>query len=240
MEISIVVLVGGDFDKNLYEKNKKSFLWADEIVEVQTGSVKGSFAQWRNEGVKLAKGDWILYVDTDEEIGQSLQKEIELIINNLQFTNPAYAISRRNFIFGQEFKHGGQYPDYQKRLFLKKGLKRWVGELHEEPVFDGKMGHLKNQLIHHKNLTLSQMVEKTNLWSEIEANQMYKANHPKMNIFRFFTAGFREFWLRFVRQLCFLDGNKGVIYGMYQVYSRLISYSKLWELQLKVGKVQEV
>jgi hypothetical protein len=77
------------------------------------------------------------------------------------------------------------------------------------------------------------MVEKTNDWSEIEARLMFEAHHPKMNIWHFFTAGLREFWLRMVRQTAFLDGTEGTIYGIYQVFSRLISYSKLWEMQLK-------
>jgi len=35
-----------------------------------------------------------------------------------------------------------------------------------------------------------------------------------------------------IKQAAFLDGVEGIIYGIYQVYSRLISYAKLWELQL--------
>ena len=75
------------------------------------------------------------------------------------------------------------------------------------------------------------MIEKTNKWSEIEADLMLVAKHPPMNIFRFGSAAFREFWLRFVLQKSFLDGKEGVIYGIYQIYSKLISYSKLWEKQ---------
>lgn len=239
-KISIVVLAGGDFDKELYQKCKESFFIADpsgsevsEIIEVKPKNDRGSFADWRNEGLKKAKYDWILYIDTDEEITPKLRLEINQLINQSVSQYSAYAIPRRNFIFGQEFKHGGQWPDYQKRLFQKNKLIKWTGDLHEEPEFSGKLGHLNNPLIHHKNITLSQMVDKTNRWSEIEGMELYKSNHPKMNFFRFASAGFREFWLRFVRQLCFLDGTKGVIYGMYQIYSRLISYSKLWELQLK-------
>lgn len=233
-KLSIVVIVGGDYDKKLYQNCKKSYGWADEIVEVKHDpSKKESFSDWRNEGIKKAKGDWVLYVDTDEEISVPLKEEIKTLLNSSASEYSAYAIPRKNIIFGKEFKYGGQRPDYQKRLFKKSKFDKWTGDLHEEPQFEGNLRHLKNDLIHHKNITLSQMVEKTNAWSEIEAREMYKAQHPKMNIFRFSSAAFREFWLRFVRQLCFLDGTKGVIYGMYQIYSRLISYSKLWEMQLK-------
>ena len=77
------------------------------------------------------------------------------------------------------------------------------------------------------------MIDKTNEWSEIEAGLMFGAHHPKMNTLRFFSAGFREFWLRMIVQAAFLDGTEGIIYGSYQVFSRLISYSKLWEMQLR-------
>jgi len=77
------------------------------------------------------------------------------------------------------------------------------------------------------------MVEKTNKWSVIEARLMYDAKHPQMNIPRFVTAMAREFWKRMVRHVAFLDGTIGIIYAMYQVFSRFVSYSKLWEMQVK-------
>ena len=77
------------------------------------------------------------------------------------------------------------------------------------------------------------MVDKTNEWSEIEAKLLYDSHHPKMNFFRFASAAFREFWYRGVEHLGFLDGKIGVIETMYQVYSRLITYAKLWELQIR-------
>jgi hypothetical protein len=233
MTISAIIIYGGDFDKKLLEKAKKSVAWCDEVILIN--GVKGSFNDWRDEGLKKAKSDWVLYLDSDEEISTDLKDEIEEVI----FYAPksaAFAIPRRNFIFNKEFKYSGQYPDYQKRLFRKKYLKKWTGDVHEEPVFEGNLGYLKNPITHHKNMTLSQMVSKTNKWSEIEAKLMFEANHPQMNIFRFFSAALREFWLRFVVQVAFLDGKEGIIYSIYQIYSRLISYSKLWEMQLKNKK----
>lgn len=228
--ISVVVLSGEIIDKKLYEKCLDSLSWCSEIVKVNTVSINGSFSEWRNEGLKRAKGDWVLYVDTDEMVDKDLRFEIEKKTIEKDFV--AYAIPRRNFIFGSEFKHSGQYPDYQKRLFKKSSLKKWQGNLHEEPVFEGAMGYLENPLLHYKNITISQMLEKTNKWSEIEAQLLVESHHPKMNIFRFASVALREFFLRMIKQMAFLDGTKGIIYAIYQVYSRLITYSKLWEKQL--------
>ncbi|MBL7036482.1 glycosyltransferase family 2 protein [Candidatus Microgenomates bacterium] len=234
METSInaIVLVGGKFDKGLYRKCINSLSWTNEIIKVKTDDIKGSFADWRNEGFKEASGDWILYIDTDEEVSVALMEEIMSVIKKNSGKVGCFAIPRKNIIFGKEFKHGGQFPDYQKRLFNRSNFSKWTGRLHEEPSYKGFLEHLKNPITHHKNSSISEMIKKTNKWSELEAEEMIKANHPKMNIFRFFSAGLREFWLRFVKQLSFLDGVEGIIYAMYQVFSRLISYSKLWEKQL--------
>lgn len=230
--ISAIVLFDLNSDKLLFDNCLKSISWCDEIIKIDTTKIKGSFNEWRNEGLKRAKNKWLLYLDTDEEITSSLRDEIIRLTNSPSKQNAAYAIPRKNIIFGKEFKYGGQWPDYQQRLFLKSKLIAWTGELHEQPVFRGKLGYLNNPIIHHKNMTIGQMIEKTNKWSEIEAKLMFDGGHPKMNLARFMTAGLREFYQRFIRQLCFLDGTKGIIYGIYQVYSRLISYSKLWERQL--------
>lgn len=230
-KISAIILVGGDVDKSLLDACLKSVSWCDEILKVETKGVRGGFSEWRNFGAKKAKNNWILYVDADEEITTLLKDEISSEIELAEFSG--YAIPRKNFIWGQEMKHCGLYPDYVVRLIKKNKLIGWQGELHEQPKISGEIKHLKNPLIHRKHNNLSEMVEKTNKWSEIEAKLMFNAHHPKMNFVRFFTAGFREFWKRMIIQTAFLDGTKGVIYGLYQVFSRLVSYSKLWEMQIK-------
>lgn len=229
MKISAIVVKAAKVNEMLYKKTLASVSWCDETIIIP--GVRGNFADWRNEGAKRAKGDWLLYVDTDEEVSPTLKNLILKVIDSDEFS--AYAIPRKNFIFGKEFKHGGQWPDYVLRLIKKDKLKGWFGELHEQPKIEGEICHLKEPLIHRKHKNLSEMVEKTNEWSEIEARLMFEAHHPKMNTFRFFSAAFREFWKRMIVQLAFMDGTKGVIYALYQVYSRLISYSKLWEMQLK-------
>jgi len=231
----------------------ESLSWVDEIILIDTGSTdntlevaknfnvkvvlyegKGSFSNWRDKGRKEASGDWIFYIDADERVTPLLRKEVKSVITQNKFT--AYARPRRNFIFNKEFKFGGQYPDYNIRLFKRDGLTGWKGDLHEEPIFKGELGYLKNPIVHLKHDNLSEMVDKTNKWSEIEAKLMFEAGHPPMNIPRFMTAMFREFWLRMIRQTAFLDGSLGIIYALYQVYSRFISYAKLWEMQIGAKK----
>jgi glycosyltransferase involved in cell wall biosynthesis len=230
-KVSVIILIGGSFDKTLLEKCLDSVSWADEIIKVETEDLKGSFADWRNLGAKRAKGDWLFYVDADEVVTLELKEMILKVIPSGEFA--AYAIPRRNIFLGHEMRWGGWRPDFVVRLIKKDKLKGWFGELHEQPEIIGTICHLKEPLTHVSHRNLTDMVEKTNMWSEIEAKLLYDSGHPKMNIFRFFTAGFREAWHRGVVKLGFLDGTVGVIEIIYQTFSRLITYSKLWELQTK-------
>ena len=246
--LSVIVIARNEEEK--IAECLKMVSFADEIIVVDNSSTDktaeiakrkgakiinlkaGNFSELRNKGAKEARGEWLLYIDADERVTPQLRREILKRVQDNAFS--AYAIPRRNFILGKELKHGGWWPDYAKRLFKKNKFKKWTGELHEEPVFKGKLGHFKNPLIHLKHDNLTEMVDKTNSWSEIEARLMIEANHPRMNIPRFISAMFREFWLRMIKQMAFLDGPQGIIYALYQVFSRFVSYAKLWEMQLTI------
>lgn len=234
--ISAIILIGGKTDDVLLKKCLASVSWCDEIIKVETKDIKGSFSEWRNEGAKKAKFDWLLYVDTDEEVTPLLRKEVEFQITNYKLQISAFAMPRKNKLLGHYMRWGGWWPDYVIRLIRKETLKGWFGDLHEQPVIEGEIGKLKNPILHDSHRNISDMIEKTNKWSEIEADLLYKSGHPKMNFARFCSAGFREFWYRGVKKLGFLDGTAGIIEIIYQVYSRLITYSKLWELQLQNKK----
>ncbi len=230
--ISAIIIVGGKVDKDLYKKCLDSLSWVDEIVKVETDNLKGGFSDFRNEGARRAKGDWLLYVDTDEEVTEKLREEIKLAISHKSLATGAYAIPRANILLGKRMRWGGWYPDYVLRLIKKDKLKGWFGDLHEQPKIDGEIGHLKEPMIHRTHRNLAEMVEKTNKWSEIEARLLFESHHPKMVWWRFFSVAFREFWYRAVLKLGFLDGPVGVIEIIYQMFSRMITYAKLWEIQI--------
>lgn len=231
----------------------ESVKWADEIVLIDSGSIDktveiakkygakvvectiGSFSDWRNEGLKAAKGKWIFYIDADERSTPELKEEIEKIISKKPEVNSetAYAVARRNFILGREFKHGGQWPDYQMRFFLKSKLKGYKNDLHELAQFEGKEGKLKNPIIHHKHDNLSDMVIKTNKWSEIEAKELFNSGHPRMVWWRFLRIMMTELWFRLIKQGGVLDGGEGIMYSIYQSWSKFVTYGKLWEMQIK-------
>jgi len=195
------------------------------------------FAAWHNQGMKEAKGDWLLWVDADERIPPLLKEEILSTIRHKQSLSlrdkpyAAYAIPRRNFLLGKELKHGGWYPDYVKRLFLKKNLEKWTGVLHEEPIFKGEMGKLEKPLIHLQPDTIEPALEKSIKWANIEAKLLYEENHPPVVWWRILRMGVTTLFDRLVKKQGFRDGTEGWIESIYQAFHTMIIYVRLWEMQ---------
>jgi glycosyltransferase involved in cell wall biosynthesis len=255
---TISVIINAKNEEKYIADCLESVRWADEILviinpdstdktEERTGQFKAriieqkpkevDFAAWHNQGMKEAKGDWLLWVDADERIPPLLKEEILLAIRHKQSLSlrdkryDSYAIPRRNFLLGKELKHGGWSPDYVKRLFKKKSLKQWVGELHEEPIFDGEMGHLKNPIIHLQPDTIEPALKKSIKWANIEAKLLYEANHPPVVWWRILRMGVTTLFDRLVKKQGFRDGTEGWIESFYQAFHTIIVYIMLWEMQ---------
>ncbi len=247
-KISVIVLTHNE--EPVIKECLESVKWADEIVIVDDNSTdetlkivrklgvkkiikapeKSDFSDRRNLGAKEANGEWLLYVDADERVTPELKDEIKSTVSNFV----AYAIPRKNIRLTKVLYHGGWWPDYVLRLIKKDKLIGWEGELHEQPKIDGEVGKLKEAFLHYSHRgNFEHKLQNTINWSEIEGRKMYDAGHPQMNVARFLSAMWREFYSRMIKQKAFLDGTEGVIEAFYQVFSVFISYARLWEMQQK-------
>lgn len=225
----------------------ESVKWADEIIVVDNGSTDQTlkiakkytdkiieykdqdFAFLRNQGAKGAKGDWVLYIDSDERVLANLRNEIEALIT---FDNlSAYAICRKNIIFGKEVRYGPFWPDWVIRLIKKQDFDGWVGKVHEYPKFRGKLGYSKNSLLHLTHRNVDQIVLKSLEWSKIDAKLRLDANHPKMSGWRFLRIFIAEVFNQGILRKGFFNGSIGIMDSLLQAFSLYMTYVRLWELQ---------
>lgn len=203
-----------------------------EIAERMGASVfelkSQDFSELRNFGLQKAKGEWLLYVDTDERVSAALAADIKNKIVNSKYV--AYRIRRKNFYLGKN-----EWPHIEKieRLFKKTHLRGWKGVLHESPIVEGKVGELNGFLLHYTHRDLKAMLDKTIEWSKIEAELRFRARHPKMTWWRFPRVMISAFFDSYIRQGGWKVGTAGLIESIYQSFSIFITYARLWELQQK-------
>ncbi len=188
------------------------------------------FSDIRNYAMTKANGEWVFYLDADEQATPEFNKELANIVCSLnQKGVGGYFVKRKTYFYGKEW----HLKDRVQRVFFKKNFVQWQGFVHETPIVEGKFLEMKNPLLHFTHQQISQMVDKTNTWSDFEANLRFQAHHPKVSWWRFLRVMATGFFVAYFKEKGFRNGTEGVIEAIYQSFSMFVTYAKLWEKQQK-------
>lgn len=128
------------------------------------------------------RNEWVLIVDCDERITPELWDEIASVIQDPNYNG--YYLNRRVFFLGQWIRYGGKYPDWNLRLFKHKSGRyenlntedipnTGDNEVHEHVILDGKVGYLKNDILHIDFRNIYHWLERHNRYSNWEARVYY-------------------------------------------------------------------
>lgn len=185
----------------------------------------------KNFGFSKASGEWILSLDSDEEVTSELREEIISKIINLKSENNGFWIPRKNIIFGKWIEHTGWYPDLQLRLFKKSKGKFPEEHVHEMVKVDGEVGQLIGDILHYNYDSISQFMQKLAIiYGPNEAEQLIKKGY----IFNWRDAvrfPVKEFLSRFFAREGYKDGFHGLMLSLLMGFYHLIVFSYIWEKQ---------
>ena len=248
-KVSACITVGNE-ERNIH-RCLESVRWADEIVVVDSFSTDRTpeicreytervyqhrwlgYIGQKNLIKDLATGDWILFVDGDEEVSLELRDEILKELNSessRQFAG--YEFPRMVWYLGRWITHGDWYPDIKLRLFRKERGKCGGREPHDRMIVEGPIKRLGGPVHHYTYTDIANQLATLNRFSSITAC----THHEEGRRFNLFNLLFRPFWrlLRgYVLRLGFLDGLPGLIIAVTVSYGVFAKYAKLWELQSK-------
>ncbi len=223
----------------------QSAAFADEIIVVDSGSTDTTCEIAKEHGAKVVHQDWlgygrqkhfavsqathawILSIDADERVSDSLQTSIHTVLDAPEYH--AYQMPRCNRFMGRWLKHGEGYPDLSLRLFHRDHAAWGTDPVHEKVVTDGTVGLLQGDLLHESEKGIAEYLTKQNHYTSLQAQVMYTAGKH---------AGFTKLLLspilRFVKfyifRLGFLDGLPGLVHILIGCLNSFSKYVKLIEL----------
>ncbi len=219
----IVVVDGGSTDKTL--EIAKSF--NAKIIQTNNPLV---FHINKNKAIDAAKGDWILQLDADEVVTNELVNEIRVAVSKESDIN-GYWIPRKNFFLGKYLTKGGQYPDLTLRLYRKGKGRLPAKDVHEQAEVEGKVGYLKNDLLHLRDKSFTTYMERFNRYTELLAFQLIEAGVNR-NIFSLVDYLFMKptYWFLkiFIRHRGYVDGFPGFIFALFSSLRFSVAYIKFW------------
>jgi glycosyltransferase involved in cell wall biosynthesis len=223
----------------------------DEIVVVDSGSTDRTmeiaqssgarvltrtwtdYAEQKNFAVSQARGDWILLLDTDEELSEELRDSLR------QWKSRApdfavYEMARLAWFLGAWIHHSRWYPDWQRRLFDRRKA-RFIGAIHESLQFEGQPGRLRGDLLHYTVRNLKEQREKSQDYSMLAAKAMYSKGRRNWRAAKWLATPWA--WFRcFVLGAGFLDGYRGWVIARVAAYTVWLKYSKLGALVQQAGR----
>lgn len=162
--ISLCMIVR-DEERWLKKCLKSIYKVVDEIIIVDTGSNDSSkeigisfgakiydyiwidsFAAARNFGIEKARGEWILWLDADEEIEIA---HIELFHNMLRsYEKDALAVPIISYYGDFPVDTGRAYVFCSHRLFRNNKGYKFVGDIHEYPDIEGFVPDYQKDMLH--------------------------------------------------------------------------------------------
>jgi len=246
-KLSVVINTWNE-EQNLPHALKSIKGFADEVVIVDTESTDNTLKiakkhgartyKFRNVGyveparnfaIEKTKFEWVLILDADEVISQSLGKKIKKIIQSSK--GDYYALPRKNIVFGKWMRNSRWWPDYNIRLF-KKGHVKWMDDIHSVPITNGKGMDLKPigkfAIVHNNYSSVDQYIERLNRYTSIQAREKVEIGY-ELDWKDLIHKPTSEFLSRYFVGKGYKDGLHGFVLALLQSFSELIVYVKVWQ-----------
>ncbi|HOX22466.1 MAG TPA: glycosyltransferase family 2 protein [Elusimicrobiales bacterium] len=187
-----------------------------------------NYAEQKNAALALAGNDWVLHLDPDEQLTPELKAEITQLLSATPDCD-AYEIPYINYFLGQRMRHSGLDGEKHIRLFKKSACSFSGGLLHEGITVNGKVGCLRNAIIHHSYPDLEEYFHKFNRYTSLAAEKMHQSGKP-FNVLCLLSAPY-AFFRRYVLNAGFLDGVPGLAWATLAAFYVMVKYFKLWRLE---------
>ena len=175
-------------EKNL-PRCLQSLALCDEVVVVDSGSKDRTvkiaeqagarvfqrdwtgYADQKNYAAESASNNWILSLDADEELSETLRNEIR----EVKATEPdvaGFRFPRRAHYLGKWINHSGWYPDRKIRLYDRRKAK-WVGDyVHESVVTNEPLRELQGDLLHYTCDTFANHLKSLDRYTDLAAQEL--------------------------------------------------------------------
>lgn len=172
--------------------------------------------------IERSRSDWILVLDSDEQLSNELRNEIKRLLTKASSAHLGYSIPYQNHIFGQPLYYGGE--KYSKiRLFKRGTAKINPSLLHEEVDFDGTPGRLQGVILHNSYRSIDHVVKKFTKYATISSAQK---DHAKeiVTLKKLFLYSPHMFWARYIKDQGWRDGWGGFVLALLFAYMEGLTY----------------
>jgi glycosyltransferase involved in cell wall biosynthesis len=238
-----VVLIAFNEGHHIAKCLKAAQAVADEIIVIDSGSTDNTvdvckahgarvithpwsgYSAQKNFGNNQTTFDWILSLDADEVLNETL---IQSILKWKHTPQPACFKRMTNYC-GTFIKHGGWYPDTKVRLFNMQETK-WEGTIHEalRGLTKENTFLLEGDCLHYSYYSIEQHYAQAEKFTTIQAEDLFQQGKKSPWYKRLFSP-ISKFVVDYFFRFGFLDGKAGFTVARISAYATHLKYKKIHE-----------
>jgi glycosyltransferase involved in cell wall biosynthesis len=248
MSISVAMITYNGETK--IEKTLKSVRgWVDEIAAVDSHSTDATVQilsryrarvfdeDWKGEGlqyqsvVSKCTSEWILILDQDEVVTETLQKAIIQELINPRFE--VYELTLQNICFGKRMNVG---QTMHKKILFKKGCETFKKTAwHSEMSTEYPVGKINGIIDHYTYNDIEEYFDKFNRYTSDLAVEMFKKGKAA-SFSKIILSPIIVFFQQYLFKKNMFNGMEGFLLSLFSALYASIKYAKLRELRRNSSK----
>lgn len=188
-------------------------------------------AEQKEYAKSLCNNDWVLNLDADEELTDTLRQQIYALVNDPQVSGASIPIQEH---FMGRALHDATKKNRHIRLFRQSCGRYGTERFHESPTVTGKVVELDGAINHYGETSIEVKVDKVNRYSSGKA--LDKADKGKRSslLKLLLVMPVTFFKSYFLRRYCY-NGRNGFIASMINAFYAFLKEAKLYEINKRNG-----
>jgi glycosyltransferase involved in cell wall biosynthesis len=222
-----------------------SAYFADQIIVVDSGSTDKTreiaeslgaevhdypewqgFAVQRNRLLQHVKGEYIFFLDADEEIPVAMQAEIEAAVASGR--DEIWKIQWKHVAFGRPLTWMTNAGSHQ-RMFKTKSIREFTGVVHEQAEMKGdarRVNFFRNRLLHYCRETVVGSLQKLTQYVQLGAVKRVQAG-KRGGLLRGLVSSIAVFFRFYFLRRGFMCGPEGFLFCFFVALECFFRYAAI-------------
>jgi len=183
----------------------------------------------KNWAITQAQFPYILSLDADEALDETLKQSILTVKSNWQ--HDGYNMNRLTNYCGKWIRHSSWYPDTKLRLWDSR-VGKWGGT-NPHDKYELKNGasesFLKGDILHYSYYSLKDHLDQVNKFTDIAALAYFNKG-KKASLIKLLISPCVKFFKMYIIKFGFLDGFEGFLIARISSHAVFLKYGKLRQL----------
>lgn len=184
------------------------------------------FAEQRNRMLPHNRGEYIFFLDADEEFTPELAQEVQQVVQRQD--EAIWEVQWNQVAYGRPLTHMRSTGGVQ-RMFRSASLERFEGVVHEKAVTVPQglpVRRFRGRLMHYSRETIYGSLQKLAQYTQLGARKRAQAG-KRGGVLRGLASGLSNFFRLYILGRGFLYGAEGFLYCLFVALESFLRYVML-------------